>query len=67
MSTQGRQFSTLSLIFPLLLNRVSFTGVWETETTRLNSNAGCGCYGDKGNESGGSLNNIYLKSLACLP
>lgn len=24
------------------------------------SKFGCGCAGDKGNESGGSLNNIYL-------
>jgi hypothetical protein len=31
MSTKGRQHSTLSLIFPLLLNRVSFPGVWEAD------------------------------------
>lgn len=31
MSTKGRQFPTLSLIFPLLPSRVSFTSVWEAD------------------------------------
>lgn len=31
MSTKGRQFSTLSLIFPLLFSKVSFASVWEVD------------------------------------
>lgn len=31
MSTGGRQYSTLSVVFPLLLNRASLAGMWEAD------------------------------------